>query len=214
MVDCRLALELGSDYVGVVVEVERSPRSVSVEQAGKIFSAFPNRAVLLTWGAPLDWLTDTVGRLKPAAIQLTGEETPDYLGELKTKTDCPVWKSVHLPAAGEEGEDLQIVIGKIGQYRAAGCELIILDTSDKKAGLYGGTGLQSDWSFAATVVQESPLPIFLAGGINSENVVQAVRQVQPKGVDLASGVEEKKGKKSREKLIRFFDRLKSVEASS
>jgi phosphoribosylanthranilate isomerase len=162
----------------------------------------------------LDWVQRSADRLRPAAIQLTGGETPDYLEKLKSRVGCPVWKSVHLPAVGEEGEDLQTVLGKIEGFRQAGCDLIILDTSDKKAGLYGGTGLQSDWSLAARVVEESPLPIFLAGGINPDNVVRAVLEVRPKGVDLASGVEERKGKKSKEKLVRFFENLKSVQAGS
>lgn len=209
--DCRLALSLGADFVGVVVEVERSPRSVSLEKAAGIFSAFPGRAVLLSFQAGLDWHAEAVRRLNPAAIQMTGEEGPDAVEEVRRMGSCPVWKSIHLPARGDNPPDPQVLVDRIELYKTAGSDLIVLDTSNRKAGLFGGTGLPSDWDLACRVVRSSPLPVFLAGGIGPDNVVEAVRKVNPHGVDLASGVESEKGKKSPEKLARFFENLKSVQ---
>lgn len=71
-------------------------------------------------------------------------------------------------------------------------------------GVMGGTGLQVDWEAAASLVRESPLPVILAGGLTPDNVVAAIRAVQPYGVDVSSGVESSPGRKDRAKVRDFI----------
>jgi phosphoribosylanthranilate isomerase len=73
-------------------------------------------------------------------------------------------------------------------------------------GAYGGTGLTADWFAAAGLAQRYPL--LLAGGLNPENVAEAVRQVQPWGVDVASGVEASPGRKDAGRLKAFVQAVK------
>jgi phosphoribosylanthranilate isomerase len=75
----------------------------------------------------------------------------------------------------------------------------LLDASVK--GVYGGSGVTADWNGAAELAKEYPL--LLAGGLTPENVAEAVRQVRPWGVDVASGVESEPGKKDAEKMRKF-----------
>ena len=82
-----------------------------------------------------------------------------------------------------------------------------MDASVK--GLYGGSGVTADWSAAAELAKKYPL--LLAGGLTPENVAEAVRQVRPWGVDVASGVESKPGKKDAEKMSAFVRAVRRVE---
>jgi phosphoribosylanthranilate isomerase len=76
-------------------------------------------------------------------------------------------------------------------------------------GAYGGTGVTADWSVAAELAQRYPL--LLAGGLTPENVADAVRQVRPWGVDVASGVEASPGKKDAGKMSAFVKAVKRLE---
>ena len=73
---------------------------------------------------------------------------------------------------------------------------------------FGGTGHRCDWAQAAAVASQHR--VILAGGLNSENVAEAVRQVHPYGVDVSSGVEEKPGQKDPEKVARFIRMAKEA----
>jgi phosphoribosylanthranilate isomerase len=74
---------------------------------------------------------------------------------------------------------------------------------------YGGSGLTADWSAVAELAKRYPL--FLAGGLTPENVADAVRQVKPWGVDVASGVEAGPGRKDAAKLSAFVQAVRQVE---
>jgi phosphoribosylanthranilate isomerase len=74
---------------------------------------------------------------------------------------------------------------------------------------YGGTGHTADWTIATRLAQQ--YPILLAGGLTPDNVAEAVRQVRPWGVDVASGVECTPGKKDPEKMRLFVERVRSSE---
>jgi len=76
-------------------------------------------------------------------------------------------------------------------------------------GFYGGTGLMADWSAAARLAKR--YPFFLAGGLKPENVADAVRQVNPWGVDVASGVESSPGKKDIGKINAFIHAVRELD---
>jgi phosphoribosylanthranilate isomerase len=73
---------------------------------------------------------------------------------------------------------------------------------------YGGTGHVADWSIATKLAQQ--YPILLAGGLTPDNVVEAIRQVKPWGVDVASGVEISPGKKDAAKMRAFVKSAKQL----
>ncbi len=84
---------------------------------------------------------------------------------------------------------------------------IILDAFD--ANVYGGSGKSIDWALAAEFVQGSKLPVILAGGLNPDNVWEAIERVHPYGVDVSSGVESAPGRKDKSKVKDFILAAKS-----
>jgi len=90
---------------------------------------------------------------------------------------------------------------------AGSADAILLDAHTE--GVYGGTGRKVDWRLASEVVRASEIPVFLAGGLDPENVARAVQIVRPYGVDVSSGVEEAPGIKSRDLIRRFIEAARS-----
>ena len=91
---------------------------------------------------------------------------------------------------------------------------ILLDTSIKGAKEGGGTGVTFDWSIAESL-QSLGLPVIIAGGLNPDNIGDAVTEVMPWGIDVAGGVEAGPGKKDLDKVEKFISRARyaAVEAS-
>lgn len=201
-----MSLAHGADYLGVVVDVPWTPRSLTVDQAKGIFEKFRPKTFMLTFNRQVDEAyLSAVEKLNPLALQLTGHETPETAGLARASAGRAVYKSIHLPPSGEGDVDVASIQSRMEEYAKAGIDGFILDTSS--AGMFGGTGKKSDWGLAARIVAVSPLPVFLAGGINPDNVAEAVKVPGISGIDLASGVEEEKGKKSEAKVARLFSTI-------
>lgn len=88
---------------------------------------------------------------------------------------------------------------------AANVDAILLDSGNQKLAVkeLGGTGRTHDWSISRAIVQAVKIPVFLAGGLNAQNVSQAIEQVRPYGVDICSGVRTD-GKLHKQKLEQFI----------
>ena len=128
-----------------------------------------------------------------AYAQLHGEESPQYCAELT----LPVLKGIRVRSR----EDLAM----LSLYRV---KAILLDAYVE--GMVGGTGTTFDWALA--VEAKAWGPIILAGGLTPDNVVEAIRHVQPYGVDVSSGVEVAPGVKDHAKVRAFVKSVKCVGA--
>jgi phosphoribosylanthranilate isomerase len=87
-------------------------------------------------------------------------------------------------------------------------DALLLDSGDPQRRELGGTGRVHDWSVSRLIVERSPKPVFLAGGLTPENAAEAVRAVRPFGVDVCSGVRTR-GALDADKLMRFFAAIRS-----
>ena len=204
--DARLVAEAGADYIGVLIEVESSPRRLHVAQARPICeqSALPVVALFFNWET--DQMQKTIETLHPYAVQLLGQETPSMVRTLKRMGGCKLWKSIHLPPRGLGETNIDEYQDRVNSMVDAGIDAILIDTvisSNRGESRYGGTGQVSNWDTARRLVEVIPVPVFLAGGINPENVQQAIELVHPYGIDLSSGVEFAPGQKDPEKLRRL-----------
>lgn len=210
LADSQMSVNCGADFLGVVLDVEWSPRSLSVDMALPIFSAFGDITFLLTFNRSVtDSYIKDIEALRPYALQLTGQETPQMVVDIKERVNIKLFKSIHLAPESENKNmaDNQDELSNLMRLFAdAGADGFILDSALK--GKFGGTGEKHDWSFAANVATRSKLPVFLAGGINPENVAKAAQTPGIYGIDLVSGVEASKGKKSETKLKALFGNLK------
>lgn len=214
--DAGLVAGVGADYIGVLVEVAFSPRSMKINEAEPVFASTPLPAVALVHEMAPERIKEMVLTLKPHAIQFLSPEGPVLAGQLKNfQPGLQIWQSLFLPANGEArtGFNLETVARQVEWCKEAGVDAVLFDTAAVLSGVrrFGGTGLTGDWDMAGRLVKESPLPSFLAGGINPGNIRKAVETVRPFGIDLCSGVEEYPGKKSPEKLKALMEAVRQAE---
>ncbi|BBO91455.1 phosphoribosylanthranilate isomerase [Desulfosarcina ovata] len=212
--DARLAAEAGADFFGVVVEVDFSPRSLTIEAARSLFDAPPLPAVALVCKMPESRIHRLIQDLCPFAVQFLGDSDRAVLKRLKsTFPETQIWQSVHLPQAGGQVELDDLKAG-VEAYLQAGVDALLLDTAAIKQGQikFGGTGLTFDWALAGTFMQMVPagFPVWLAGGIDPDNVAAALAAVDPYGIDLCSGVEARSGKKDPAKVKRLMDAIRQA----
>ena len=204
--DARLVAEAGADYIGVLIEVESSPRRLSVAQARPICERSTLPVVTLFFNWEVERIQRAIEALHPHAVQLLGQETPSLVRTLKRMGTCELWKSIHLPPRGLGEINIDEYQDRANSMVDAGIDAILIDTvvsSPQDGPRYGGTGQVSNWDTARRLVEVIPVPVFLAGGINPENVQQAIELVHPYGIDLCSGLEFAPGQKDPEKLRRL-----------
>ena len=177
--DAGLAVKLGVHALGFIFA--SSPRQISPERAKEIISGLPPFVQIV--GV---FVNEDPSEIKEIArycglhlLQLHGNEPPELCRKLFPKTI----KAFRL----KDEESLK----KIGPYQGS-TRAILLDTYVK--GKKGGTGRSFDWDLAVKA-GEFNMPVILSGGLNPENISEAVSMVRPFAVDINSGIEESPGKK-------------------
>jgi phosphoribosylanthranilate isomerase len=191
--DALIAAEAGADAIGLVFYA-KSPRAVSVQQARAIIAALP--PFVTTVGLFVDASRDELNAILEVVpldlLQFHGDESP---------AACDGFSRPYIKALRvRPREDVAARIEPYGN--ASG---ILLDTYVH--GVHGGTGQAFDW---ALVPQGLNTPIILAGGLTSENVRSAIKQVRPYAVDVSGGVEASKGIKDAEKVRAFVRAVKAA----
>ncbi|HNX64824.1 MAG TPA: phosphoribosylanthranilate isomerase [Oscillospiraceae bacterium] len=190
--DIEYVNELLPDYIGFVFA--ESKRMVSIEQAvllrkkldkrikcvGVFVNEAPKNVLHIAEAVPLD------------VIQLHGDETAEYISKIRAKSDSEIWKAVRVssPEAVREAEKLDV-------------DMLLLDSFSPSE--YGGTGIPANLSY----IKEAGIKksFFLAGGLNSENILESTKEVNPYGVDISSGIETD-GFKSKEKMLEIIKKLR------
>ncbi len=189
--DALAAVEAGADAVGFIF-VPTSPRAVTRRKVEEVLRVLP--PTVLTVGVVanenIDFLKGLLRVCPLGALQFQGHEPPEGVLGLKEFVNVKLIKAIHV----SDAESIQ----QVPRYR--GVDAIVLDTYDPHR--LGGTGLPFDWSLAVRA-KEFGIPIVVAGGLTPGNVHEVIRQVQPHGVDVTTGVEVSPGQKNFE-LIREF----------
>jgi phosphoribosylanthranilate isomerase len=187
--DGLAASHLGADAIGFVFAA--SPRQVSAERAREIIATLP--PLVQRVGVFVDEDPEKVASIaefcRLDVLQLHGSESVAYCRRFERR----VIKAVRVGS----GADLD----DISQYSNA-VDALLLDTY--VANQHGGTGKTFDWNLAVEAKQYGR--IVLAGGLNPDNVEEAVRMVRPYAVDASSGLEQKPGIKDHGKLAQFIER--------
>lgn len=183
--------QLQPDYLGFVFA--ESKRRISVEQAKELISLMDKniKSVGVFVNADLDFVRRVVEEAGIDVVQLHGDEDQDYIDQIKS---IEVWKAIGVSDSGFNE--------KIEDYRI---DKILLDTAVK--GVRGGSGKTFDWQLAKEVAKERD--IILAGGLNPENVAEAISIVNPYGVDISSGVEDEFGK-NYNKCKKFIEEVRKI----
>jgi phosphoribosylanthranilate isomerase len=195
--DVKAACALGVDMVGVIL-VPKSPRYVPVKQAGKILKAAGEEtakvAVFIPEG-PED-VEEIYRKLEPDYLQFHLTFPAEELLNIREDLEAEIIVVVPIPRKIERQTD---IVDRAIEV-AGVADFVSIDT---KGPTGGGTGLAHNWNLSAAIRDIVGKPVFLAGGLNPSNVIDAIKIVRPYGVDVATGVESSPGKKD-PKLMREF----------
>lgn len=206
--------------VGFIVDVERSPRALAARAAVSLArSSELAVAVLLERPDPAG-AARLARACGAAALQLVGGETPEEVAAVACalRSGFPedarpsLLVSVGVTVTGARAETLSGCAPD--ELAAAGADAIVVDTATARTpGVFeiGGTGMVSDWRRAAALVQASPVPVWLAGGLTPANVAEAMEALHPAGVDVSSGVESAPGVKDEALLEAFVAAVRAAD---
>ena len=181
------------DNIGFVFA--KSPRQLSPAQAAQLgrMLAPDIEAVGVFVNEPLSSLEKTMREVPLHVIQLHGDEDAGYIGGVK-KLGVSVWKAVRVRAEGD-----------IRHAETLGADMLLIDAFSPD--VYGGTGKTADWSMIARA--QPAQPFFLAGGLHAGNIMEAVRRVEPFGVDISGGIETD-GYKDEDKIKELMGEMNRV----
>lgn len=195
--DAEQAAKLGADAIGLVF-YGPSPRNVDVEQASAVVDALPPfvTSVGLFVNASVDEIKAVLEHVNLDLLQFHGDESPEFCASF----DRPWIKAIRMA----EGVDLQAEAERYAQSWG-----LLLDAYHPA--LPGGTGESFEW---ARVPADLSTSVVLAGGLNAENVAEAVATVRPYAVDVSGGVEAEKGVKDWGKMADFVAAVRAVDASN
>jgi phosphoribosylanthranilate isomerase len=198
-----VALDSGADLVGFVFFAP-SPRNLGLELARTLGERVRGRAgkVALTVDANNHTLGGIVDALKPDVLQLHGKETPERVAVVRSRFGLPVMKA--LPIA--ERADLS----PIREYAQVADRLIFDARAPQDATRPGGLGKPFDWTLLGGIAPG--VPFMLSGGLDANNVAQALRITRAPGVDVSSGVERRPGEKDPDMIRTFIRAARAAEA--
>ena len=190
--DAAAAVDMGADLLGFNF-YPKSLRYVSVEKAVKIINKLPAFIDIagVFVNAPLEQIREVMSACQLNWVQLHGDEDPEFC---QSFVSLNVRTMKALRVRGQED---------IKQAERYFTDAILLDAFDPEK--YGGTGLTFDWNIVGHIDKR----IFLAGGINPDNVVSAV-ELGVYGIDICSGVESEPGKKDHKKMKKLFNNIRHL----
>ena len=192
--DANVAVENGASAIGFIF-YEKSPRTISINNAKSISKHLPKTIarVGVFVNHEKDFIRLAISEVPLDMIQLHGDETPDFCNQF----DVAILKALRIKNEAS--------LSVMDQYDVA---VFLLDTFSNDQ--YGGTGETFDWS---VLNRKFKTPIILSGGLNSENILDAIDAVNPSAVDVNSGVESSPGKKDFNKLKLLFKNLNKTQST-
>ena len=189
--DAVAAMEVGADLIGFNF-YRKSPRYIDVGQCRDIMSVMRKYGHITFVGVFVNAsVAEVQGTMDTCALtlaQLHGDETAETVRALR----------------GKAFKAFRGIPQNLDGFVREAAPALLVDASVK--GAYGGTGITADWDGAAALAKR--YPILLAGGLTPDNVAEAVRCIEPWGVDVASGVESSPGVKDAAKMRAFVQAIR------
>ena len=198
LIDAKNALQLGADYIGFV-NIINSPRFITSQQIEDIFIQLTDeerlKAVILTDLDTIDGIMNLCTSIGIKIVQPYGSFSNSELDRLKLM-NYRILKPLHV----EVEED----ISTLDTYQTS-VEVIILDTKTSNPEVLGGTGETFDWDIYIKAQKRSEVKLALAGGLNLDNISEALSRCNPYMIDISSGLESSPGIKSYSKMKALFE---------
>lgn len=190
--DAKAAMDMGADLLGFNFCPE-SPRFVQPKKAVEIINKLPAFVDIagVFVNAPIKQINETRDLCQLNWVQLHGDEDPQFCRQFLS-FNVKVMKAIRVKDQAD-----------IERAESFFTDAILLDAFDPEK--YGGTGLTFDWNIIGHIGKR----IFLAGGINPDNVVRAV-ELGVYGIDVCSGIEAQPGKKDHKKMRKLFENIRHL----
>jgi phosphoribosylanthranilate isomerase len=203
--EVAMAADLGAAYVGLVF-FPRSPRHVTPADARWILrEPFAQvTRVALTVDADDALLGEIVAAGPIDMLQLHGHEPPERVAQVRERFGLPVMKAVGV----EDETDLPL----LDEHARAADQILVDARPPRGAPVPGGRGIAFDWRLIRA--RRWTVPWMLAGGLNPQNVAEAIRLTGAEQVDVSSGVESAPGRKDRKLVAAFIDAAATAAASA
>ncbi|MEO9167639.1 MAG: phosphoribosylanthranilate isomerase [Aestuariivirga sp.] len=194
----QAALDFGADMVGLNF-FPKSPRFVSFEQAARLANQARNKTKIVALFVDADdaLLKAITSVVRPDYLQAHGNETPERIAEISRLFALPVIKVIKVKEASD--------VAAAKAYKEA-AELILFEAKAPEDLLPGGNGHSFDWN----LLKGKDGQFMLAGGLNPDNVAEAIRLTRAPIVDVSSGVESLPGKKDISLIRKFIEQAKSA----
>jgi phosphoribosylanthranilate isomerase len=197
------ALDAGADFVGFVF-FPPSPRHVGFEAARTLGAHVQGRArkVAVSVDANDDLLAASVAALQPDLLQLHGRETPERVAVIRSRFRLPVMKAIPISSRAD--------LSSVHLHAKVADRLLFDARAPRAATRPGGHGKAFDWHIMQNV--ELAVPFMLSGGLDANNVAEALRITRAPAVDVSSGVERAPGQKDPGKVHAFIRAARAATA--
>src|SRR4030095_4495457 len=205
MAEAWMAIEHGASAVGLVSAMPSGPGPIGEELIAEIAAAVPPgiASFLLTCKQDTSSVIDQQKRLRVNTIQICDRLLDgSYLDLRSALPGIGLVQVIHVTGP-ESVEEAQAIAPHV--------DAILLDSGNQSLSVkeLGGTGRTHDWRLSRIIRETIDVPLFLAGGLRAENVREAIRTVEPFGVDVCSGVRTD-GNLDRNKLVDFFTAINAI----
>lgn len=201
--DALMAINYGADAIGLLVgQKHTSTDFIDIDTAKDIVQALPPfcSSVMVTHLVDTGEIIDLASKISVNTIQLHGDSSPNDAQLIKIALPyIKIYKAIHV--TNENSVDG-------GKEFLPYVDAILLDTANASTGQVGGTGMTHDWSISKRIVETYDKPIILAGGLDPDNVTDAIKEVMPFGVDVNSGTKGESGYKDADKVRSFIRNAK------
>ncbi|MBM4171515.1 MAG: phosphoribosylanthranilate isomerase [Ignavibacteria bacterium] len=200
------AIDCGASALGLVSEMPSGPGVISEDLISEISNIIPPSvsSFLLTSKQNIQEIIDQQKKCKTNTIQICDRITKgSYKNLREALPGIKIVQVIHITSECSIGEAIET------SHQVDG---ILLDSGNQNLEVkeLGGTGKVHNWSISRRIVESVNVPVFLAGGLYSENITEAIYKVRPFGVDVCSGVRTN-GKLDNEKLIHFFKKIREAD---
>lgn len=189
------AVELGASHIGFIF-FEKSPRNIEPADAAELAELVRGRAkiVAVTVNADNDDLDEIVALVRPDILQMHGGESPERVLTIKAVYGLPVMKAFSVREAAD--------LGKIDAYVGIADRFLFDAKPPVGSDLPGGNGVSFDWTLMHAL--DGNVDYMLSGGLNKDNVGEAIAVTRAPGIDVSSGVESAPGVKDIGRMEEFF----------
>lgn len=199
------AVKAGADHIGFIF-FEKSPRNVSIDTAAGLREIARGKAgvVAVTVNATDEFLDEMVAQVRPDMLQLHGTESPQRVGDLKSRYGLPVMKAFAI----KDADDLE----KLADYRGIADRFLLDAKAPQGSELPGGNGVSFDWDLLKTI--DADVNYMLSGGLNLANIGEALEISGAGAVDVSSGVEAAPGVKDIAKIEAFIKTIRDHQGAA